>query len=544
MDFRKAYDSVWRQALLYKLLKMNIRGKFYKIVENIMSDVLLCVKIGQHHRSDFFDTGNGLKQGDVMSPMLFNLFVNDLPNILGKDINTPTLNSRKINCLMYADDLVIFSKSAHGLQKSLDRLSSYCDTWKLNINLDKTKVMLFQSNGNTCKNIFTINNTIIECVTKYTYLGVVVSASGSYSSTIDAMCDKATRALFKLKKTLKDCDVNPQLMLYLYDSTIKPIVLYGSEIWGLSEVLRIGKNQISSQYFAKGKIEKLQLNFFKYILGVNKKASNFAVLGELGKFPLFTDIFVNIIKYWVHIVNYSNNHVLNDAYVENCLLRESGSKNCWSYKLMTMLKNVGLDNVNPSECNVSLFKSHIQSKFISQWKNVMSHSNNDNNVSTGNKLRTLALFKGSFIYEPYLNIIQNKNERKELTRLRISAHKLAIESGRYTRPYTPVYERKCKLCDIVSIEDEKHFLTECNFFRNEREVLYKSAAEHCILFTEMSDMNKLIYLLSCEGKLIQDVAKYCKSAMDVRNEKLKNRNDEIYPHISLDKSYLPAIPVT
>ena len=84
-----------------------------------------------------------------MSPMLFNLFVNDLPNILGKDINTPTLNSRKINCLMYADDLVIFSKSAHGLQKSIDRLSSYCDTWKLNINLDKTKVMLFQSNGNT-----------------------------------------------------------------------------------------------------------------------------------------------------------------------------------------------------------------------------------------------------------------------------------------------------------------------------------------------------------------------------------------------------------
>ena len=78
---------------------------------------------------------------------------------------------------------------------------------------------------------------------------------------------------------------------------------------------------------------------------------------------------------------------------------------------------------------MSLFKFHIQSKFISQSKNVMSHSNNDNNVDTGNKLRTLALFKVSFIYEPYLNIVQNKNKRNELTRLRISAHKLAIESG-------------------------------------------------------------------------------------------------------------------
>ena len=62
-------------------------------------------------------------------------------------------------------------------------------------------------------------------------------------------------------------------------------------------------------------------------------------------------------------------------------------------------------------------------------------------------------------------------------------------------------------------------------------VLYKSAAEHCILFTEMSDINKLKYLLSCEDKLIQDVAKYCKSAINVRNKKLKNHNAEIYPHI-------------
>ena len=96
---------------------------------------------------------------------------------------------------------------------------------------------------------------------------------------------------------------------------------------------------------------------------------------------------------------------------------------------------------------------------------MVSYSSNDNNVYTGNKLRTLALFKGRFICEPYLNIVQNKNERNELTRLRISAHNLAIESGQYARPYIPAHETKCKLCDINSIEDKKHFF---NFFRNER----------------------------------------------------------------------------
>ena len=123
---------------------------------------------------------------------------------------------------------------------------------------------------------------------------------------------------------------------------------------------------------AKGKIEKLQLKFFIYILGVNKKLLILLFLVNLAN-SLYLLIYLLIIKYWVHVVNYSNNAYSNDAYVENCLLRESGSKNCWSYKLMTMLKNVGLGNVNPSECNVSVFKSYIQSKFISQWKNVMSH---------------------------------------------------------------------------------------------------------------------------------------------------------------------------
>ena len=51
-------------------------------------------------------------------------------------------------------------------------------------------------------------------------------------------------------------------------------------------------------------------------------------------------------------------------------------------------------------------------------------------------------------------------------------------------------------------------------------------------------------LQSCEGKLIQDVAKYCKSAMHVRNEKLETQNAEIYPHFSLDKSYLLVMPMT
>ena len=106
VDFRKAYDSVWRPGRLYKLLKLNIRGKFYKIKENMMSNVSFDIKQGDEI-SGFVNTKNGVKQGDVMSPLLFNLFINNLPEHLGNFEDTPELNNKFINCLIYADDLVI-----------------------------------------------------------------------------------------------------------------------------------------------------------------------------------------------------------------------------------------------------------------------------------------------------------------------------------------------------------------------------------------------------------------------------------------------------
>ena len=179
---------------------------------------------------------NNVKQGDVMSPLLFNLFINDLPEHLGNFEDTPVLNNKFINCLIYADDLVIFSKSAPGLQKSLDNLSDYCNTWKLEINLNKTKVMLFQPNGHLCKDRFTLNDATIDCVNKYKYLGINIVSSGSYKATKEALCDKSKRAVFKIKKTLANCDVSPELCLYLFDSLIKPIALHVSEIWGVAEL--------------------------------------------------------------------------------------------------------------------------------------------------------------------------------------------------------------------------------------------------------------------------------------------------------------------
>ena len=90
----------------------------------------------------------GVKQGDTLSTILFNLYINDLPSIFSFDGNDPiVVDHTPINCLIYADDLVIMSTSAEGLQECLNKLATYCNKWKLQVNLKKTKIILFNRQG-------------------------------------------------------------------------------------------------------------------------------------------------------------------------------------------------------------------------------------------------------------------------------------------------------------------------------------------------------------------------------------------------------------
>ena len=121
VDFKKAYDCVWRQALLYKLLMMNINGLFFNILKSVYANNEICVRVSNFQRSRFFTSNVGVRQGDAISPVLFNLYVSDLQSYLGFDTDAPLLDTSYVNCLMYADDLVLVSRSEEGLQGLIDK---------------------------------------------------------------------------------------------------------------------------------------------------------------------------------------------------------------------------------------------------------------------------------------------------------------------------------------------------------------------------------------------------------------------------------------
>ena len=107
----------------------------------------------------------------VMGPVLFffTIYINDIDQIFHHDVTDPvSLESTKLNCLIYADDLLLLSESEKGLQSCLDSLQSYCDRWKLKVNIDKTKVRIFKRGKlNTEPFRFTIYGKEIEIVKKY-----------------------------------------------------------------------------------------------------------------------------------------------------------------------------------------------------------------------------------------------------------------------------------------------------------------------------------------------------------------------------------------
>ena len=136
-------------------------------------------------------------QGCNLSPTLFNIFVNDVPNLFANSCTPVKLGDTDLNFLLYADDLVLLSESQVGLQNCLTKLKSYTKRWKLNFNYKKSNILVIGTTTQrraflTSKWFF--DNNILEQVLDYTYLGINIHCSGNYKQILNVLHSKALRA--------------------------------------------------------------------------------------------------------------------------------------------------------------------------------------------------------------------------------------------------------------------------------------------------------------------------------------------------------------
>ena len=498
VDFRKAYDSVWHFGLLYKLLKCNVRGKVFTIIENMYKQSQVNVKTSDQILEPITVT-TGVKQGEILSPRLFNLFINDLPGCIPIDNDTPYLEDSDIRCLLYADDLVLFSLSANGLQKSLDCLSDYCSKWNLKVNIRKTKVMKFSGNGHKCKESFYFNGNQLENTQRYRYLGVELSASGSFIYSIKNLVRRAEKALFKLKASVGN-DINPKLGMKLFDQLIKPILTYGSEVWGID----FPRKKSLFDFLCNSQTEVMNLSYCKYILRVNRRSSNFAVRGELGRLPLGIDIISNAFSFLQHAEETTSPILRNALKASKELAKGQGTS--W-YSALDRVRNLLHLNVNQLVSR-DLAKKSLTDLFMKEWK-----KERDEIDEMSSKLSVYKMVKEHFNYEPYLDQVKDIRYRSSLTKMRISNHTLQVERGRYKKPPIPRDSRLCNLCSVV--EDECHFLLKCPKYKEERTVLLENVRTKFPSVSSLDDNGLCLFLLTSEGDTCIEVARFCFKNMPV-----------------------------
>ena len=125
----KAFDSVNRHLLWFCLLNYGIDGKFLQILTATYKNVELCIKL-HDHLTHWFGSSVGVWPGDLLSPMLFNLFVNNLTSEVKSLSCGVKLGDTTISILLYADDIVLISESEDSLQKMLDVVNNWCQKWQ------------------------------------------------------------------------------------------------------------------------------------------------------------------------------------------------------------------------------------------------------------------------------------------------------------------------------------------------------------------------------------------------------------------------------
>ena len=144
----------------------------------------------------------------------------------------------------------------------------------------------------------------------------------------------------------------------------------------------------------------------------------------------------------------------------------------------------------------SLIYSKLKPKYNFVWRSEIYDDRN--NKQGGNKLRTYRLFKDNISLEKYL-LILNEDERRVLTKFRVSAHNLEIEKGRYIGVKTE--DRICKLCN-TGVEDETHFLLQCPVLENKRTQIINNIKNMNTNFNNLPNKSKLIWYMSSEDNFI------------------------------------------
>lgn len=220
MDFRKAFDSVPHARLLHKLYAYGVRGKVLNWIRAFLTDRRQRVVVGASE-SDWLPVLSGVPQGSVLGPVLFLVYINDLPDHV------------KSNVKIFADDTKLYTRANDSvtremLQGDIDSLLEWSARWQLPFNVEKCSVLHIGSTN--CNHVYTLSGAPLSSTGEERDLGVVMDSDLKFRQQAAIAVSKATRLLAVIRRSFANLDQTT--LPRLYKAIVRPLVEYGNVSWG------------------------------------------------------------------------------------------------------------------------------------------------------------------------------------------------------------------------------------------------------------------------------------------------------------------------
>ena len=448
VDFAQAYDKVSR-VVLFSILKRLGCGAtmllaliaMYKTTQSVIGTALITASVG-------------VRQGSPTSCLLFVLFVNDLIKIIRERCG-PDGFLAWLHVMIFMDDTVILSTTRNGIKAKLGLLKEFCVTHGMKINVSKTKFMVINGNIED-KNDLIIQDMCVKMCKYYVYLGSPFSSDGLTSSSIKINANlRMCQALKFVSFCLKNNDVPFYVKKKVFHAAVMSSILYGCESWLNGNIKPM---------------EKLYNMCIKHLLGVRKNTTNTLCLVELGCPPLKALVAQRQRKFFKRMWAERVNMIDDPFFFAIQLVRNS---NITTGRHINDLINNDFDDVGQSMNNLHQEIINSQSSKCIYYKEINPNMH---------------------IHDIYINkSTVNELERISWSKLRLSAHSLAIETGRWNRRgrgRLPIDERLCQ-CGLV--QTEFHVFEECVLSQHFRQMYNVTSLFN--LVSERQDLPEVCHIV-------------------------------------------------
>ena len=284
LDFAKAFDTVPHERLLHKLHHYGIKGSLHKWISAFLKGRTQSVVV-QGSYSKPAKVLSGVPQGTVLGPLLFLMYINDIPNGL------------KSNVSLFADDCVVYRpiKTASDcdlLQRDLKLLERWSSRWLMSFKPDKCSVIRFSRCKAKIEHTYRLCGQALQAAHQHKYLGVTLSSDMKWNTHVDIAVSKANSMVGFLRRNLGSAP--PKVKIQAYKSLVRPHIEYCSSVWDPHTKVNIQK------------IEAVQRRAARFILNdYNRESSVTAMLETLQLPPLQQRRYINR-QVMLHKMIYNN----------------------------------------------------------------------------------------------------------------------------------------------------------------------------------------------------------------------------------------------